>query len=61
MIALRTTRTKDPPEDIRPWGALSALNSHEGKLLYGAPVARRNNAVSVRLLYVMQNRGICTQ
>ena len=53
-------RTKSPPRAIRSLGILSALNSHEEKLLYGAPVARKNNAKTMRLLQALKNHSGCT-
>jgi methylenetetrahydrofolate dehydrogenase (NADP+)/methenyltetrahydrofolate cyclohydrolase len=38
---------------------LSALSFHEKKLLYGAPVARRNNAKTMRLLQALKSHSVC--
>ncbi|MBZ0186146.1 MAG: bifunctional 5,10-methylenetetrahydrofolate dehydrogenase/5,10-methenyltetrahydrofolate cyclohydrolase [Candidatus Obscuribacterales bacterium] len=54
--------SKAPPKTncAQSLGILSALNTHEGKLLYGAPVARKNNAKTLRLLNALKSHSSCT-
>ena len=59
-INLKTRRTKDTPMAVRPFGTLSALDSYDGRLLYGAPVARKNNARTLRLLHALKNHSPLT-
>ncbi len=54
-------RTKDPK--ARPSSSLailSTLNAHEKNLLYGAPVARKNNAKTLRLLTELKTHSSYT-
>lgn len=53
----KTRRTKDSPGAVRASGTLCALDSYQGRLLYGAPVARKNNARTLRLLRVLKNHS----
>lgn len=60
MSTSKTRCTKDPPQTIRPLGILSAVNNHEKSLLYGAPVALKKNAKTLRLLKSLSGHSICT-